>query len=68
MIENDAELLEERLAVLGIGDELKFMGNGVELGGEIAEFGWGVAHSASWKSWRWLFSARERFFGHKGIT
>ena len=44
MVENDAELLEQRLAMLGIGDELKFVGNGVELSGEVAEFGWGVVH------------------------
>lgn len=44
MIENDAELLEERLTMFRIGDELKFVGNGVKLGGEVAEFGWGVAH------------------------
>ena len=44
MIEHDAELLKERLAMLGIGDELKLVGNGVKLGSEVAEFGWGVAH------------------------
>ena len=56
MFEDDAELLEERLAVLGIGDELKLVRNGVKLGGEVAKFGWGVVHRLCRKRGMVIFS------------
>ena len=56
MIEHDAELLEERLAVLGIGDELKLVRNGVKLGGEVTEFSWGVIHRMCRKRGMVIFS------------
>jgi len=56
VFEDDAELLEKRLAMLGIGDELKLVGDRVELGREVVKFGWGVVHKMCRKSGMVIFS------------
>ena len=56
MVEDNAELFQERLAMLRIGDELKLVGDGVELRGQVTEFGWGVVHRMCRKGGVVIFS------------